>query len=62
MKILFAVVESSPLLKLWGLGDVMGFLPKALIKNCGGCKSGLAFTLVLIEKKYNIKFKIFLLI
>ena len=37
MKVLFIASEASPFVKLGGLADVMGTLPKALIKRGVEC-------------------------
>lgn len=56
MKILFAAAESSPFVKAGGLGDVMGSLPKALIKNCEDVRVVLPLYSSIDREKYNINF------
>ncbi|MDD4688501.1 MAG: glycogen synthase GlgA [Eubacteriales bacterium] len=57
MKILFAASEAMPFIKIGGLGDVMGALPKTLVKK--GIDARVILPLYSIidgEKRNNIKF------
>lgn len=55
MKILFAGAELAPLVKVGGLADVMGALPKSLAKNNLDIKIIVPFYGMIDQKKYKIK-------
>ncbi|MCB9803110.1 glycogen synthase [Candidatus Nomurabacteria bacterium] len=55
MKVLFVGAELAPLVKVGGLGDVMGSLPKALIRNKVDLKIIIPFYGAIDKKKFLIK-------
>jgi len=57
MKILFAASEAMPFIKIGGLGDVMGALPKTLVKKGIDARVILPlYSAINGEKRNNIKF------
>ena len=56
MKVLFVAAEANPFIKVGGLGDVIGSLPKALHENSVDARVVLPLYSAIDRDKYNIRF------
>ena len=62
MKVLFVAAEAAPFVKVGGLGDVIGSLPKALQDENVEARVVLPLYSTIDREKYNLQYKQYIFI